>query len=51
MDDEKSSQRVNKIFESMDKNNDEKLTLEEFKNGSKADPRIVQALSVCDTSN
>ncbi|KAK2719236.1 hypothetical protein QYM36_004905, partial [Artemia franciscana] len=39
-------QRVDKIFDQMDKNKDEKLTMEEFCDGSKADPRIVQALSL-----
>ncbi|XP_040577434.1 frequenin-2 [Lepeophtheirus salmonis] len=44
--------RVEKIFDQMDKNGDDKLTIEEFKEGSKADPRIVQALSLePDTSN
>ncbi|XP_071549157.1 frequenin-2 isoform X2 [Panulirus ornatus] len=40
--------RVDQIFSQMDKNHDEKLTLEEFKEGSKADPRIVEALSLGD---
>ena len=40
--------RVDQIFSQMDKNQDEKLTLEEFKEGSKADPRIVEALSLGD---
>lgn len=30
----------------MDKNHDDRLTLEEFREGSKADPRIVQALTL-----
>jgi Ca2+-binding EF-hand superfamily protein len=38
--------RVDKIFDQMDKNHDDRLTLEEFRDGSKADPRIVQALSL-----
>lgn len=38
--------RVDKIFDQMDKNHDDRLTLEEFREGSKADPRIVQALSM-----
>lgn len=38
--------RVDKIFDEMDKNHDNKLTIEEFREGSKADPRIVQALSL-----
>jgi len=40
--------RVDKIFSQMDKNHDDKLTLDEFREGSKADPRIVQALSLGD---
>jgi hypothetical protein len=41
---------VDKIFDQMDKNHDDRLTLEEFREGSKADPRIVQALSLGDGS-
>ncbi|CAG0922758.1 unnamed protein product [Notodromas monacha] len=48
-DDNTPQKRVDKIFDQMDKNHDEKLTMEEFRDGSKADPRIVQALSFgCD---
>ncbi|CAH0383644.1 unnamed protein product [Bemisia tabaci] len=45
-DDNTPQRRVDKIFDQMDKNHDDKLTLEEFREGSKADPRIVQALSL-----
>ncbi|XP_059378538.1 neuronal calcium sensor 1-like isoform X1 [Carassius carassius] len=40
--------RVDRIFAVMDKNADGKLTLQEFQEGSKADPSIVQALSLYD---
>ncbi|KAG1973990.1 neurocalcin-delta [Pimephales promelas] len=40
--------RVDRIFAMMDKNADGKLTLQEFQDGSKADPSIVQALSLYD---
>lgn len=46
-DDENTPQkRVDKIFNQMDKNHDNRLTLDEFREGSKADPRIVQ-VRVC----
>jgi hypothetical protein len=35
-------QRVDKIFRNMDKDKDAKLTYEEFVEGSKQDPTIVQ---------
>jgi Ca2+-binding EF-hand superfamily protein len=44
--DEDPKARVAKIFEQMDTDNDNKLTLDEFKEGSRNDPRIVQALSL-----
>lgn len=40
--------RVNRIFDRMDVNNDGRLTLEEFMEGSKEDPSIIQALSLYD---
>ncbi|OTF77529.1 hypothetical protein BLA29_004566, partial [Euroglyphus maynei] len=42
--DENPKERVDRIFQQLDKDN--KLTLEEFKEGSKQDPKIVQALSL-----
>ncbi|XP_013775266.1 frequenin-1-like isoform X2 [Limulus polyphemus] len=39
-------ERVDKIFQHLDKNHDDKLTLEEFREGSKGDEKIVQALSL-----
>ena len=50
-DDNTPQKRVDKIFDQMDKNHDDRLTLEEFREGSKADPRIVQALSLGDTTH
>lgn len=44
---ESPRERVDKIFDQLDKNHDNRLTLEEFREGSKQDPRIVQALSLC----
>ncbi|EEC16725.1 Ca2+ sensor, putative [Ixodes scapularis] len=43
---ESPRERVDKIFEQLDKNHDNQLTLDEFKEGSKQDPKIVQALSL-----
>ncbi|XP_032829066.1 neuronal calcium sensor 1 isoform X2 [Petromyzon marinus] len=40
--------RVDRIFALMDKNADGRLSLQEFAEGSKADPSIVQALSLYD---
>jgi Ca2+-binding EF-hand superfamily protein len=43
-----AKQRVDRVFSMMDKNHDDLLTLEEFKEGSKQDPSVVQALSLYD---
>jgi len=40
-----NSQRVDKIFRNMDKDKDAQLTYEEFVEGSKQDPTIVQVSS------
>lgn len=45
-DDESPNVRVDRIFELLDSNCDNKLSLQEFMEGSEQDPKIVQALSL-----
>ncbi|GAU97346.1 hypothetical protein RvY_08663 [Ramazzottius varieornatus] len=40
--------RVERIFQMMDKNHDDKLSMDEFREGTKSDPAILQALSFYD---
>ncbi|EAL19637.1 hypothetical protein CNBG2650 [Cryptococcus deneoformans B-3501A] len=47
-DEDTPEKRVDKIFRNMDLNKDHRLTYDEFKEGSKQDPTIVQALSLYD---
>lgn len=47
-DEDTPEKRVNKIFRNMDRNKDAQLTYDEFVEGSKQDPTIVQALSLYD---
>jgi len=48
LDEDTPEKRVDKIFSNMDRDKDAKLTYDEFVEGSKQDPTIVQALSLYD---
>lgn len=48
---EANDQRVDKIFRNMDLNKDHELTFEEFKEGSKLDPTIVQVSRLVDRAD
>ncbi|RWS10674.1 Csa-Recoverin2-like protein, partial [Dinothrombium tinctorium] len=41
-----NDRRIEQIFRELDKNHDNRLSLDEFMQGSKGDPKIVQALSL-----
>jgi len=47
-DEDTPEKRVEKIFNNMDQNKDARLTYEEFVEGSKQDPTILQALHLYD---
>jgi len=47
-DEDTPEKRVDKIFKNMDRDKDARLTYDEFVEGSKQDPTIVQALSLYD---
>jgi len=47
-DEDTPAKRVDKIFRLMDKDGDDRLTMEEFRVGSRRDPSIIQALSLYD---